>query len=287
MKKWYKICPYCANEIKEAAIKCQYCWEFLKKNEKMKENSKQIWKTKKECPFCLNKIEEDMKECPFCEEKIDGKTEEDEECDKNISDENKETLKPDEKWIYHCPDCWKVANRWYLECENCWAKLKWLEEDISFAKNLAQENAEKRMIFSFIATIIIILIYLWIILNPEIVKFTILAWNEDVRFTLWFAVFFFSIISICMILFKNRVAFTIMFLDYLFSFIAKLIAWNLNMKSTIFFSIILIYIFFRWMYGSFVYRSLMWKKKLSVDEWILLLVWCIVVLFIVIWFNVD
>lgn len=34
MKKWFKECPYCANEIKEKAIKCQYCWEFLNKEEK-------------------------------------------------------------------------------------------------------------------------------------------------------------------------------------------------------------------------------------------------------------
>ena len=31
MKKWYKKCPYCANEIKEWAVKCQYCSEFLKR----------------------------------------------------------------------------------------------------------------------------------------------------------------------------------------------------------------------------------------------------------------
>lgn len=29
MKKWSKLCPYCANEIKEDAIKCQYCKEYL------------------------------------------------------------------------------------------------------------------------------------------------------------------------------------------------------------------------------------------------------------------
>ena len=33
MKKWFIECPYCKNEIKEGAIKCQYCWEFLDKDQ--------------------------------------------------------------------------------------------------------------------------------------------------------------------------------------------------------------------------------------------------------------
>lgn len=48
MKKWYKECPFCANEIKKKAIKCQFCGEWLSDNEKIVEEEKHIWKIKTE-----------------------------------------------------------------------------------------------------------------------------------------------------------------------------------------------------------------------------------------------
>ena len=59
MKKWYKKCPYCCNEVKKDAIKCQYCKEFLGSDEQ------------RECPFCMNKIDKNASICPFCDEKLD------------------------------------------------------------------------------------------------------------------------------------------------------------------------------------------------------------------------
>lgn len=38
MRKWYKECPFCANEIMKKAIKCQYCGEFLDTNEPQTKN---------------------------------------------------------------------------------------------------------------------------------------------------------------------------------------------------------------------------------------------------------
>lgn len=38
MKRWYKLCPYCDNEIKVWAIKCQYCKEFLEGKERIQKS---------------------------------------------------------------------------------------------------------------------------------------------------------------------------------------------------------------------------------------------------------
>ena len=91
MKKWYKLCPYCANEIKGKAIKCQYCWEFLQD-----ENKKNLQKKeKKECPFCLSLIDLNENICPFCKENLilDINTKEQEKWQKNEINAKKDTNK--------------------------------------------------------------------------------------------------------------------------------------------------------------------------------------------------
>ena len=50
MKKWYIECPYCANEIKEGATKCQYCKEFIwwkeSENKEILKNKPDSWHKK-------------------------------------------------------------------------------------------------------------------------------------------------------------------------------------------------------------------------------------------------
>ena len=42
MKKWYKECPFCKNEIKKEAIKCPFCEELLESKHEWKETNSEI-----------------------------------------------------------------------------------------------------------------------------------------------------------------------------------------------------------------------------------------------------
>ncbi len=55
-----KTCPYCGEEILEAAKKCKHCGEWLEEKPK-----KQI-----PCEICGEMIDEDAKVCPYCHEKV-------------------------------------------------------------------------------------------------------------------------------------------------------------------------------------------------------------------------
>jgi len=48
MKKWYKLCPYCWEEIKEIAKKCRFCGEWLSDDKETTETIKEktTWKSK-------------------------------------------------------------------------------------------------------------------------------------------------------------------------------------------------------------------------------------------------
>lgn len=64
MKKWFTECPFCKNEIKEGAIKCQFCWEFLDGREKEEKKEK---KESKKYSQIVNYSNNITIHCPNCD----------------------------------------------------------------------------------------------------------------------------------------------------------------------------------------------------------------------------
>ena len=183
----------------------------------------------------------------------------------------------------------KEVKRWYSNCENCWNRLEWSDEDISFAIQEAKTESKKKMDHSFIVTIILILAHALMLATPWIEKILFRLSNEfEVKVHIFGAIIIFGIMAVCMKMFNNRIAFIFMFIDYLISFFIKLADETILGKGVaLIVNVFLICIFYKWMCGSFIYRNIEGKKKLSVDEWVLLIIWFIAIIFIIIWFIVE
>ena len=145
MKEWYKICPYCGEEIKKDATKCRYCHEFLE-DEKLQKNSNMGRTNTKLDEKHRGKIQNSKKHKKIYRHSLDKSII---EC--NVCWYEWEWWRKTQWWLIDllnyfflwtlllvildtfkkelviCPECW-TSNVIEVECEKVWffTKLLWL-----------------------------------------------------------------------------------------------------------------------------------------------------------------
>ena len=245
MKKWYKLCPFCANEIKEKAIKCQYCWEFLNNEEETKGKGIKTKPEKKECPFCLNKIDAEATVCPFCDESLNNKSKKEKDFKEN---------KKEEKVVF---DETKIMS---AKFEDLTPEEKGIRKAITYI-----DRAFWWGCFSILVTVIIYIISL-VNGKSSIIDVSIL----DIIY--WWVLVYFMYK-------RDRMAALFFFIEFVLSSILIINNWNAINAFRIFVAVFL----FMWIIWAFNYHSLTNQKKLSKSEKIILVVWIIVTILSILW----
>ena len=194
MKKWYKECPFCKNEIKKDALKCMYCKKTLPEEKPEMKHPKT-----KECPFCRNEIKYEAIKCQYCgemldsniwmkminnlkwiwnqiKEKISQKKDhikaKKEEKDINIVDKVKEDKKTEENVVDNINRDKKTINK--------------VVEEIKYPKIYRSKTWLYNYFWYLFLVIAIILLIMWYVyLDNDLYEIWHRTWSETGRFIMW------------------------------------------------------------------------------------------------------